>query len=147
MNGTNRIAPRIALVAGLLLGLCGYAAAAEPLDPLHASIQRGSHMFATDTFGGKGMTCQSCHADGGRKPVHRGDGDPLPSLTNAAAIFPRFSGRADKMVTLENQIQMCISGGMGGKPLAYGSMEMTDMVSYLASLAHGQPMQMGGKPK
>ena len=148
MNGTKQIDHRSHLLAGvLLLGLCASAWATEPLDPLQAAIQRGSHIFATDTFGGKGTTCQSCHTDGGRKPVDRGDGNTLPSLNNAAAIFPRFNAGANKMVTLENQIQLCIGGALGGKPLEYGGLKMTDLVSYLTSLSHGQPMEMGGKPK
>lgn len=148
MNGTKKIANRTRLLAGVLvLGLCAASAWAKEPESLQASIQQGSQIFATDTFGGKGLTCQSCHAGGGKQPGQLGNGSKIPSLTNAAAIFPRYSPRAMKVVTLENQIQACIAGALGGKPLEYGGLKMTDLVSYLTSLSHGKSMEMGGKPK
>lgn len=127
------------------LGASGAAMAAG--NPLQQSISEGAHLFAKESFGGKGMTCASCHTDGGKKAGHLPNGMKIPSLTNAAVIFPRYNPKAGKVVTLGNQINGCIKNGLQGKPLAYNSPQMVAMESYLASLAKGKSMDPGGKPK
>ena len=136
----------------LILGIvvCAFMAPiawAKAPDPLQAAIRHGHHLFATGTFGGNGLTCQSCHTDGGMGPGRMANGHVFPSLANAAAIFPRFSPRAGRVVTLEDQVRACIAGALGGKPVKSGSLDMTDLVSYLTSLSSGKPIDMGGKPK
>ncbi len=141
----------IALAAALLLssGLCALgneqAAATEP--QLEKAIQDGQALFVHETFGGNGMTCQSCHVNGGVGLSKLPNGTVIPSLSNAAAIFPRFNPRANKVVTLEDQLRNCIAGALQGKPPAYGSEQLTQLVSYIASLAQGKPLDMGGKPQ
>jgi thiosulfate dehydrogenase len=141
----------IALAAALLLssGLCALgieqAAATEP--QLEKAIQGGQALFVHETFGGNGMNCQSCHVDGGTGPGKLPNGTAIPSLSNAAAIFPRFNPRANKVVTLEDQLRNCIAGALQGKPPAYGSEQLTQLVSYVTSLAQGKPLDMDGKPQ
>jgi len=148
MNAKKPIASCTRLLAGVLvLGLCVPNVWAKGPDPLHAAIESGSHLFTTDTFGGRGMTCQSCHSGGGKIAGQLANGSKIPSLSNAAAIFPRFSPRFGKVITLEDQIRGCIAGGLGGKPPAYGSQKLNDLVSYLTFLSNGKPIDMGGKPK
>ncbi len=140
-----------ALAAVLLLssGVCTLsiqqAAAAEP--QLEKAVQGGKVLFAHETFGGNGKNCQSCHADGGVGPGKLPDGTAVPSLSNAAAIFPRFNKKADKVVTLEDQVRNCVAGGIKGTPPAYGGEPLTQLVSYVTSLAQGKPLDMGGKPQ
>ncbi len=121
------------------------AAAAGP--QLEKAIQDGRALFIHETFGGNGMTCQSCHAGGGVGPGRLPGGAAIPSLSNAAAIFPRFNQKANKVVTLEDQLRQCVAGGLQGKPPAYGSEHLTQLVSYISSLAQGRPLDMGGKPQ
>ncbi len=148
MNAKKPIASCTRLLAGVLvLGLCAPNVWAKGPDPLHAAIESGSHLFTTDTFGGRGMTCQSCHSGGGKVAGQLANGSKIPSLSNAAAIFPRFSPKFDKVITLEDQIRGCIAGGLGGKPPAYGSQKLNDLASYLTFLSNGKPIDMGGKPK
>ncbi len=141
----------IALAAALLLssGFCALsiqeAAAAEP--QLEKVIQGGKTLFVHETFGGNGKNCQSCHVDGGAGQGKLPNGTAIPSLSNAAAIFPRFSPKANKVITLEDQVRSCIAGGLQGKPPAYGSEQLTQLVSYVSSLAQGKPLDMGGKPR
>ena len=147
MNAKQPMTIAMHLIAGaLLFGLCLPAAWAKAADPLQTAVQRGAHLFATDTFGGHGMTCQSCHSGGG-KIAGQVAGGKIPSLANAAAIFPRYSPRAGKVITLQEQIRACIAGALGGKPPAYGSQTLTDLTSYLTFLSNGKTIDMGGKPK
>lgn len=122
--------------------------AANAVEPhLEKAIEGGKALFFKETFGGNGQTCLSCHDAGGVGAGKLPNGNALPSLGNAATIFPRFNPRANKVVTLEDQVRTCVAGALQGKPPAYGSEQMTQLVTYLTSLAQGKPVDMGGKPQ
>lgn len=123
------------------------AVAGEAADPLQQSVERGKQLFMHETFGGTGRTCNSCHRAGGRAAGMLPDGQRIPSLTNAAAIFPRFNPRRKAVLTLQNQIHNCVAGGLQGTPPAYDSRAMVDLSSYLTSLAAGKPIDMGGRAR
>jgi thiosulfate dehydrogenase len=107
---------KISLMAALLLssGLCTLgihqAAATEP--QLEKAIQDGEALFVHETFGGAGNTCQTCHVEGGAGPGKSSKGGAIPSLANAATIYPRFNPKANKVDTLEDKIGHCIAGGL-----------------------------------
>ena len=122
-----------------------YSAATEP--QLEKAIQKGKYLFIHGTFGGNGMTCETCHTAAGAGPGKTPGGMKFTSLANAATIFPRFNPKNNKVITLEDQIRNCTVGALKGKPPAYGSAEMNALVSYITSLSQGKPMNMGGKPK
>jgi len=130
---------------GMLVGSASCLAAMAP--PLRHAIAHGRKTFASDTFGGSGLTCNSCHTDMGQRPGHLPNGATIPSLTNAAAIFPRYKPREHKVLTLDDQVRGCIAGALHGKPPAYGSRTLVDLVSYLGSLAKGKPVDIGSEPK
>lgn len=130
--------------AALLLSAAQSASATET--PLEIAVVTGAHLFATATFGGNGRTCESCHQDGGKAPGQLGD-RKLPSLLNAAAIYPRFSRSAGRVVTLEGQVQSCIKGGLAGTPPELGSPDLVAITAYLGSIAKGQQVEIGGVPK
>lgn len=148
-----------ALAAAWMLAPTVPAAAKMKMDPevakkaLDQAVASGANLFAHGTFGGHRqmmgapVTCQTCHVAGGRVPGTLPNGRKVPSLVNAAAIFPHYNPKVHQVVTLETQIRNCVQGGLGGKPPAYDSKEMTDMVVYLHSIAKGQAMDMNGKPK
>jgi len=141
----------IVVGAALILssGLCALgvqqAVATEP--QLEKAIQGGKALFAHETFGGNGKSCETCHVDGGVGLGKLPNGTVIPGLSNAATIFPRFNPKANKVITLESQLRNCIAGGLEGNPPAYGSEQLTQLVSYVTSLAQGKPLDMGGKPQ
>lgn len=128
-----------AVLAGLVFFFAGgmRASAGTPA-PLKDAIAHGKQLFEKGTFGGNGRTCASCHTIGAKGAM---------GLNNAAAVYPRYNKRRGKVVTLQDQIHGCIIGALNGKPPAYGSKDMRDMVCYLTSLSEGQAIHMGGKPK
>jgi thiosulfate dehydrogenase len=140
----TRILAATAFGAAMALSASQSASAAET--PLEFAVARGAHLFATATFGGNGRTCESCHQDGGKAPGQIGD-RKLPSLLNAAAIYPRFSRGAGRVVTLEGQVQSCIKGGLAGTPPELGSPDLVAIAAYLGSIAKGQQVEIGGTPK
>lgn len=123
----------------------GAAYAAESAAPLQAAVAKGKDIFMHPTFGGNGKACTSCHHNGGTGPGALPDGTKLPSLSNAAAIFPRLNKKG-KLVTLEDQVRNCVAGAIKGTPPAYDSAEMRHLVVYLTSLSQGKAIDMGGKP-
>ena len=147
--------PRIRIVAGMIaLGLATTAFASPASVALSQAVKEGAHIFNTDSFGGhepsfhgQHTTCSSCHIDGGRVMGRLPNGKRIPSLVNAAAIFPRYNPKLHKVITLETQIRHCVANGLMGHPPAYGSQTMADLVSYLGSLAHGQRVMIGGMPR
>lgn len=137
---------------GMVLSVLGAYAITTPANavtqsPVAAAVKKGRSLFLHDTFGGSGMTCVSCHRDAGMGPTELPNGAKFPSLANAASIFPRYSRRAGKVITIEDQIRGCVARGLGGKPPAYNSAAMRELVTYLTSLSQGKRINMGGKPK
>jgi thiosulfate dehydrogenase len=120
--------------------------AADP--PLQKAVARGADAFAHEKFGGKGRVCESCHLGGGLLPGRRPDGVAIPSLANAAAVFPRISGDdGHSVMTLSDQVRACVAGAIGGTPPAYASDELNSLVAYVTSLSQGKPIEMGGSPR
>lgn len=139
---------RFAIAAALMLSASVAAIAADPAgDALTQTVDKGASLFAHETFGGNGNTCETCHVGGGKVPGMAPNGKTLPSLLNAAAIYPRFSRGADRVITLEGQVDQCIRGGLGGTPPAAGSADLVAIVAYLGSIAQGQAVGIGGVPK
>ncbi len=134
--------------ASLGIAVCALNSPAYAADPaLQQAIERGANNFQHNGFGGNGRVCESCHVGGGTQPGHRPDGTPMPSLTNAAAVFPRMSRDGRQIVTLPDQIHNCISGAIEGKVPAYGSDELNSLALYVTSLSHGKAIELGGQPK
>lgn len=114
---------------------------------LAKAVAHGKDLFYHEKFGGKGRVCNSCHSDGGMRPGKLPNGKAIPSLGNAATIFPHIRHRDHKLVTLPDQVHSCIAGGLKGKPPAYGSEDLNALVAYVTSLANGKKINMGGKPR
>jgi thiosulfate dehydrogenase len=146
-HGRKTIGPTATIVLNLALCTLGIqqSGAAEP--QLEKAIQDGKALFLHETFGGNGMTCEACHVNGGVDSGRTAKRSTIPSLSNAATIYPRFDGKKNKVITLEDQIQNCVAGALRGKPPAYGSEQMTQLVVYVTSLAQGKPLNLGGKPE
>ena len=74
----------------------------------------------------------------------QGPADPgaaaMDSLIGAAAKYPKFKGKKQAVYTLERQIVHCVRAGILGKPPAYDSPEMIDLVVYLTQLSKGASM-------
>lgn len=154
----------LAIAALVIAGVAG----AAPLPPaLQQAVARGAHIFNDDSFGShvkpvpdaasafaaldgaphggpRFMTCAACHIQGGLVRGRLPDGRRIASLRNAAAVFPRYSVKSHRVMTLEAQIRHCVRDGIVGRAPAYGSSTMVDLVSYLKSIAAGQRIAIGG---
>jgi thiosulfate dehydrogenase len=78
-------------------------------------------------YSGTRMACSSCHLGVGTEPG-------TLSLLQAAANYPRFSGRDGGVRDLVDRINGCMTRSMDGRELARDSAEMMAMVAYITSL-------------
>lgn len=141
--GNIRLADIAFAAAVVLAPATGFAADAQ----LDNAVQKGKQLFTQSSFGGNGRACQSCHLGGGMQQGQLPNGKPIPSLSNAAAIFPRYNARMNKVITLEDQVRSCVANAIEGTPPDYGSEEMNALISYLTSLSQGKKIDMGGAPQ
>jgi len=141
-----KLLPLASIALGAVLAVTAVPAAQAAITgPLAKTVEQGKQIFMHDTFGGRGMTCASCHKAAGMGPTEVPGMDRKgPSLANAAAVFPRYKARVHKVITLEEQIRGCIHGALGGKEPAYDSDTMRALVTYVSSLSQGKTIDMGG---
>jgi thiosulfate dehydrogenase len=136
------------IIMGLVLAInAAPAGAAADVNSLQHAVIRGKELFMTATFNGNGRHCNTCHKGGGVNMGELPNGKTIPSLNNAAAIFPRYDKKRRQVKTLADQIHQCIKNAIEGRPPAYDSAEMTELVTYVTSLSRGIPIDMGGKPQ
>lgn len=78
-------------------------------------------------YSGNNLDCASCHLDSGRQPGQL-------SLLQAAAKYPRFSGRDGGTRDLTDRINGCMQRSMDGEPMPRDHVAMQSMVAYIEQL-------------
>ncbi|MCX7766775.1 MAG: hypothetical protein N2246_08760 [Candidatus Sumerlaeia bacterium] len=98
---------------------------------LAEASERGKKIFADPALGTNGKTCNSCHLEFGRseKP---GPLDAKNFLRKDR--FPKYVPRANRVMTLDQMIQLCITTQLAGKPLNWDDSRLTDLAVYVNSL-------------
>lgn len=104
---------------------------------LMAAVDRGKALFNDPALGTTGMSCSSCHMEGGTKPGKMGDMEIKPFM-NVAASFPKHVMMAQKVITLDQMVNMCIMMPMKGTPLEWDDQRLTDLSAYVASVKPGK---------
>jgi thiosulfate dehydrogenase len=117
----------------------GSARGSTEVNSIQQAVQKGAEIFSHEKFGGV-RTCETCHVNGGRTAGTLPNGAAVPSLAGAAAAFPKYSSRLQSVITLSRQLARCVTGGVQGKPPAFGSSEMVDLETYVTSLSKGAIM-------
>ncbi len=135
--------------AGIAVGCSAHhdvstQAAAQETQPVAASYilaARGKLIFDRTPkyaaqYAGSKLACADCHADSGKQ----GYAAPMVDL---AGLFPMYSKRAGRMITLNNRIDECFVRSEDGKPLPDNSPVKLALIAYIESLSKGQKH---GKP-
>ncbi|MGA2191955.1 MAG: cytochrome c peroxidase [Nitrospirota bacterium] len=107
----NSAAALFAISALFLATLPAYAAEKQP------SIALGKKLFEDKSLGTSGKSCASCH-----KP------DAIGGLAAKKSWF------GEEAKTLEQAINVCITGPLAGKALPEGSVEAKSMAMYMRSM-------------
>ena len=87
-------------------------------------------------FAGSGLTCQSCHLQGGTQQF----GLPLAGIWG---VFPVYIGRENNVRTLEDRVNGCMERSMSGHALPSDGPEMKAIVTYISYISSGEQV---GKP-
>ena len=105
----------------------------------HAQMQlrqaehRGDVLFHSQALGMNGLSCDTCHVDGGRFS-HRLGLQRIPSLVQAKRAFPLVTANRE-IVTLEDQINLCLMHHMEGHALSPESPKLALLDLYLRHLS------------
>lgn len=83
---------------------------------------------------GNRLRCNNCHFNAGNTLGGKNRGISLLGVTE---IYPRFSKRAGREISLEERINNCFRRSMNGVPPPPTSVEMQAMLAYLAWISHG----------
>ncbi|MEI8365982.1 MAG: c-type cytochrome [Parachlamydiaceae bacterium] len=87
----------------------------------------------TPEYAGNSIDCNCCHFNGGNTLGGKNRGISLVGVT---AMYPKFSKRDNKNITLMDRLDNCYRRSLNGKPLPHDSLEMESLLSYLAWISH-----------
>jgi len=119
------------------------ATANDPKAELAKVINSGKALFNDTKLGTSGMSCNSCHPNGGTTGG-QAMGMTILAVKGSAAAFPKYKPNAKGVITLQQMNNMCIQM-MKGNPLKLDSPESIALATYVTSLSNGTPIQVGGK--
>jgi thiosulfate dehydrogenase len=74
------------------------------------------------------INCTNCHFNGGNT---LGGRNGSISLVGVPSVYPRYSPRDKRVLSLEDRINNCFMKSLNGKPLPKDSEEMKNIVAYL----------------
>ena len=95
------------------------------------SFMRGKELFMDTSLGTNGMSCNSCHAEGGTKPGKMGDME-IPPFKQVGKKYPMYFKMAEKVMTLDQVINFCVTTPMEGKALAWDDQRLADLATYIS---------------
>ncbi len=110
----------------------------DPMAELQKSVERGQTLFSDTTLGTSGMSCNSCHMEGGTK-AGKMTGMTTSPFDNLAAKYPKYFTMGKRVMTLDQVVIFCIVNPLKGKPPAWDDQKLTDLTAYVASV---KPMKM-----
>ncbi|MDL2354547.1 MAG: c-type cytochrome [Pseudomonadota bacterium] len=87
---------------------------------------------------GNGLNCTSCHLAGGTTA----NASPWIGIWG---VFPEYRSRSGKVISLTQRVNDCFERSMNGKPLAYDSAEMNNILAYMQWLSTGVPTGTSAK--
>lgn len=92
-------------------------------------------------YTGTGTSCSNCHQLAGTKPF-------AFDLVTANSRYPQYRAREDKVLSLAERINNCVTRPLNGKPIPEGTKEMMAFLAYLKWLdtyAAQENKEMWGK--
>lgn len=101
-----------------------------------ADVVRGQLLFTETpiyraTFAHAKLSCSSCHAEGGIQPF-------ASPVVGISPLFPMYSERAGRLISLKDRVEECIVRSENGTPIGYDSPEMSAIISYIDWLSEPQ---------
>lgn len=110
-----------------------------PANPEQADAIKLGYNIIVDTpkyapqYVSSGMSCSNCHLNAGQ----RDKGFPLVGI---AAVFPSYSSRNGRLISLEDRVRACFARSENGKAPPYDSKELMAVAAYITWISDGQPV-------
>jgi thiosulfate dehydrogenase len=119
-----------AIANGQVASTSSPASATQSTEDLAALGKRIFHDTSNEAkaYVGARLACASCHLNDGTTPY-------AAPMTGIAPLFPEFSQRAKRMISLRDRIDECFIRSENGRPLPEDAKEMAAMVAYIESLS------------
>ena len=107
-----------------------------PPGPTGDSVRLGRHIFDetpkyASAYVGNKLNCNDCHIQSGTMPK----ASPMVGLPG---IFPLYSKRAKRVISLKDRLNECFVRSENGRPLALDSPAMNALIAYIQWLSQGQ---------
>lgn len=106
-----------------------------PEIPIEGDALRGLELFKNTSLGTTGKSCESCHPNGGQEGM-KTEGMTTKPLTGVKdrypGPFPMMPDKGD--MKLEQVVNACLTGPVGGEPFIEDGRDMADMIAYLNGL-------------
>ena len=83
-------------------------------------------------YAGNNLACQNCHLDGGTNRT----GLPLAGVFKT---YPKFLARDQRVVSLPERLNECMTRSMNGRPLPDDSREMAALLAYMRFIGEVPP--------
>lgn len=87
----------------------------------------------TPNYAGNSIDCNCCHFNAGNTLGGKNRGI---SLVGVSAMYPKFSKRDNKEISLTDRLDNCFMRSLNGKPLPHDSLEMEALLAYLDWISH-----------
>lgn len=87
----------------------------------------------TPNYAGNSIDCNCCHFNAGNTLGGKNRGISLVGVT---AMYPKFSKRDNKEISLPDRLDNCYQRSLNGKPLPRDSLEMEALLAYLSWISH-----------
>jgi thiosulfate dehydrogenase len=124
------------LIVALIIFACAKEQEATEVDPaaeLAASVESGKALFYDESLGTSGMTCNSCHMEGGTMAGKMGD-MAIPAWDHLGAKYPKYFAMAKRVMTLSQVVNWCIDHPLEGQAFTWDDQKLTDLTAYVASV-------------
>lgn len=106
-----------------------------PNNELAASVERGKALFYDSSLGTSGLSCNSCHVEGGTKDnPQKMMGMIMDAFDNLGARYPQYVPMVKKIITLSGMVNFCIVNPLKGEALAWDDQKLIDLTAYCASV-------------
>ena len=92
-------------------------------------VERGKELFSSP-LGSKNLSCIECH------------NSKKDSIIGAVSNFPRFNKKENRLINLEQQINICLEDYMSARPFALESQNLMSLSSYIAFESRGEKMNI-----
>lgn len=113
----------------------GYTFGPPPDTRIEGNAVKGLELFKDPNLGTTGKSCESCHPNGGQEGLKTAEITTKPLLDVEGRYPGPFSMMPEKGdMTLEEVVDACLTGPVGGKPFIKDGRDMADMIAYLHGL-------------